>query len=322
MKAFIITVSCLVAFSIACITTNISIDKLTTSPALKNSGVTNQSGEQNNAPNGEPVIINSGNSAEGSTNADNSNQGSALNANSSNPGAVQVNGNGSGSKNSVANKNASNQQQANPLSYNKAQLINYYNNALRKTYSQPRFTVTKTEVIDVTLGELLLNGKPATGIQNLVDKVMAANKAKGGTKTQTFSSNPAVDAQERFILPSNLSSAAVRSYNVSKSGSGYVIKFTLNQESCDFTRKPPYNSSCTFPLDFTEIDLGGIGEITAAQFYYPGTTLQATIAGQGRVVRTYVEMPLSVNDAKGRGMGQELQVDISGKWLCTNIMSF
>ena len=217
------------------------------------------------------------------------------------------------------------QQQAadNPLSYNKSQIVNYYNQCLRKAYSQPKFTVQKTEVIDVQLGKMLLNGKPATGIQNLANKVVESNKAKGGTDTQSFTSgNAKVDAQKRFILPANLNTAAVRSYNVSKNGAGYIINFTLNEERCNFTTKPPYNSCCTFPLDFTEIDLGGIGQITQAEFYYPGTTLQATIDGNGRVCKTYVVMPLTVKDAKGQGMGQELQMDISGKWLCTNINQF
>ncbi len=210
-----------------------------------------------------------------------------------------------------------------PLSFNTAQLINYYNTALRKTYSQPKFNVTKTEVIDVQLGEMLLNGKPATGIQGLANKVVASNAAKGGTKKKSYTSgNVVVDARERFILPTNLTSAGVRSGNIAKSGAGYVINFTLKEERCDFRTKPPYNASCTFPLDFTEIDLGGIGQITSAQFYYPGTTLQAQIDGQGRVVKTYVVMPLTVDNASGTGMGQTLNVDISGKWLCTNVFSF
>lgn len=228
-------------------------------------------------------------------------------------------------QNKPANNNSQQQQQTgtNPLSFDKAQIINYYNQCLRKAYSQPKFTVTKTEVVDVQLGEMLLNGKPATGIQSLANRVVEANKKKGGTKTQSFtSSNAVVNAQDRFILPANLNTAAVRSYNVSKSGAGYVIKFVLNEERCDFTTKPPYNRSCTFPLDFTEIDLGGIGEITSAQFYYPGTTLTATIDGQGRVAKTDVVMPLTVNDAKGQGMGQELQMDISGRWLCTTTNQF
>ena len=100
------------------------------------------------------------------------------------------------------------------------------------------------------------------------------------------------------------------------------MKFILKAEKCDFTKKPPYNSSCTYPLDFTEIDLGGLGKITSAEFYYPGTTLTATIDNKDRVVKTYVVMPLSVTNATGSGMGQTITADISGQWLCTNIFSF
>lgn len=210
-----------------------------------------------------------------------------------------------------------------PLSFNTAQIINYYNTALKKTYSQPKFNVTKTEVIDVQLGEMLLNGKPATGIQGLANDVVAKNAAKGGTKKKSYTSGSVVvDARERFILPTNLTSAGVRAASIARSGAGYVVNFTLKEERCDFRTKPPYNSSCTFPLDFTEIDLGNIGQITSAQFYYPGTTLQAQIDGQGRVIKTYVVMPLTVDNASGTGMGMTLNVDISGKWLCTNNFTF
>lgn len=207
----------------------------------------------------------------------------------------------------------------NPLEFSKEEVVDYYNKCLNNTYSQPKFTVTKTEKIDVQLGELCLNGKPAKNLQSMANKVVASNAAKGGTKSKSFTSDTAVvNAQERFILPSNLNSDAVKSCLISKNGEGYAICFTLKEEKCDFKTKPPYNSSCTFPLDFSEIDLGGLGQITSAQFYYPGTTLTAEIDSQGRVVKTDVVMPLSVDNAKGEGMGQELTVSIEGTWYCTN----
>lgn len=210
-----------------------------------------------------------------------------------------------------------------PTEYSKEQAVDYYNNCLKNAYSQPEFTVTKTEKIDVHLDEMLLNGKPASILEGMANKVIASNAAKGGTKSKRFTNTSAVvDAQERFILPSNLTANGVKSYSVTKKGAGYMVQFTLFEEKCDFTAMPPFNSSCTFPLDANEVDLGGIGEITSAEFVYPGTVLTAIIDDQGRVAQTDVVMPLSVDHATGKGMGQDLTISISGKWLCTNVNTF
>ena len=317
-KAFTIIVSSLLATIIVCVTINVSINKIT-SNVLSTPTDNNQQGSNVQVDPNNYVDPNQQGAPNGDVNVDVNNDPTNADSNPvTQPNVPQGNGNQQQNNNQPTQASGDN-----PMNYDKAQIVSYYNNCLRKTYSQPKFTVTKTEVIDVQLGEMKLNGKPATNLQGMANKVVASNAAKGGTKTQSFTNkNAVVDAKARFILPSNLYPAAVKSYNVSRNGAGYVINFTLNAESCDFTKKPPYNYSCTFPLDFTEIDLGGLGSITSAQFNYPGTTLTATIDGQGRVVKTYVVMPLYVNNAAGQGMGQTLTMDISGKWLCTNVNTF
>lgn len=312
-NSFIKIISAMLVVIIACTSINLFINKATANVVNNNvsggdiyNGGDIQQGDANVIQNGDVIADDGSTVAQGDSSATASGNGTV-----SNQGTTA---------NSKTNTQSTGSE---PTSYSKAQLVTYYNTCLKKAYSQPKFTVTKTEVIDVQLGDMLLNGKPATGIQSMANSVVESNKKKGGTKTQQFTSSTAVvNAQDRFILPANLTAAAVKSASASKSGSGYVVSFTLNAERCNFTTKPPYNSSCTFPLDFNEIDLGNLGQITSAEFYYPGTTLTATIDGQGRVVKTYVVMPLSVDDAKGQGMGQELQVDISGKWLCTNVNTF
>lgn len=324
-KFVIKIVAALLSVIIVCVTVNSVVDKFTATAGDTNVQAGYNQPIDNSGMNNQGYIDNSQNSAAvpsdptgGNVSDVNNNSSASVVTPSGNTGTQQqapVNNNTSGGANTAAS--------GDPTTYNKQQIVAYYNQCLRKAYSQPKFTVTKTEKIDVQLGEMLLNGKPATGIQGMANKVVASNAAKGGTKTKNFTNSTAVvNAQERFILPANLNALGVKSYTVNKSGTGYTIKFTLQEERCDFRTKPPYNSSCTFPLDFNEIDLGGIGEITSAQFYYSGTTLTATIDGQGRVVQTDVVMPLSVDNAAGQGMGQTLSVDIAGKWLCTNVNKF
>lgn len=309
-KSFIIIISVMLGVAIACTAWNVALDKITSNiggeePATNIFG--NPSSNDNNS------AVNPGTTLNNGTAVTNANGQTVTNANGSNvtPGS---NSSASGSQNSSA------QQSSTILSFNKAQLVSYYNNCLKNTYSQPSFTVSKTEVVDVNVGKLLLNGKETNTIQSLANKIVEKNK-KNKTDKKSFTSSNLSD-NERFLLPTGLTSAAVKSSAIQKRGSGYEIKFVLNPESCNFTTKPPYNSSCTYPLDFTEIDLGGMGEITSAEFYYPGTSLTATIDSKGRVVKTYVVMPLSVTNATGAGMGQTITADISGQWLCTNIFSF
>lgn len=321
MKAFIITISCLVAVSVACVSTNVVVDKLTKSPVI---------GSSQNDSDENGVYDDSGNAVadngSGNANGVNTNGGEVVTDANGNKVVNKNNVNKPGaSNNSNQNQGSQNNNQGsaeNPLGYSAAQLVNYYNTCLRKTYSQPKITVSKSESIDLQLGEILLNGKPASGIQNIVDSVVSKNsKPKSGTKT--FSSNPTVDPKERYILPAGMSAAGVRNASASKSGSGYVVNFLLQAENCNFDQRPPYNNSCTFPLDFTEIDFGALGQITSAKFYYSGTTLRATIDGNGRVVQTHVVMPLEVSNAQGKGMGQEVTINsIKGTWTATNSMSF
>lgn len=323
-KIFIRVIAGMLCAVIVCLATNKVFDALSSSVA--DTGAQNNQPYSDNSnnqyvPNGDTGNVQGDNGVV----ADNGQQvqtpdtpAVVPNSNGNTQGNQQVTPSGNNSSTPTGGANSTD-----PTTFNKAQLVNYYNQCLRNTYSQPKFTVTKTEKINVQLGEMYLNGKPATNLQGMANKVVASNAAKGGTKSANFTNKTAVvDAKERFILPTNLTSAGVQSCNVKKSGSGYVINITLVSESCDFTTKPPYNRACTFPLDFTEIDLGGIGQITSAQFYYPGTKLTANVDGNGRVTKTFVYMPLSVKDAKGKGMGQELQMDISGSWECTNIFKF
>lgn len=322
MKAFIITISCLAAISIACVSTNLvvnhEVNKISGSSSVG-------AGEVVYDDEGNTVVVD-----------ENGNTVPATDANGNTVAATDANGNKVTTKAGDKNNNTNNKNQNNqnnqggqknqgssvtPPGNSTAEIVNFYNNALAKTYAQSSFSVEKSESINLQHFDIILNGKPATGIQSTVDKVVNAN-AKPKHDTKTFSSNPAVDDKDRYILPIGLTAGDVASASSSRNGSGYVVTFKLAAENCDYTQRPPHNSSCTFPLDFSEIDFGAFGKITSADFYYPGTTLQATIDGSGMVKQVYVSMPLEVTNAHGTGLGQDISIDkISGTWTCTNTMS-
>lgn len=318
-KKFTIIISSVLALMIVCTAVNITFDSLTKKVSSQNNNPDNFVAVD---PNGQTPTDNN---TQGTVIADNGTTNPNNQQNPTNSTANNGNKGNNGNQGVQQQQPQQQQQQAakNPASYSKSELINYYNNCLKTTYSQRSFTVAKTEVVDVQIKSLLLNGKQSDFLQNAANSILESNKKKSANNSGTKSfSGGNISDDKRYILPTSLYSNAVRSYNVQKNGSGYVITFTLNAEKCNFNTKPPYNSSCTFPLDINEVDLGNLGQINSADFYYPGTTLQATIDGNGRVVKTYVVMPLSVTNAVGEGVGQTVTAEISGQWLCTNIFSF
>lgn len=211
------------------------------------------------------------------------------------------------------------------LSFSKNQLIAYYNNCLKNAYSQSKMTDTKVEHVDVSISGVDI-GSLNIDVDKFANSIIENNtKNNDKPNTKTFTKGVASDgtAANQFILPTNLYADAVKTANVSKNGSGYVVTFTLNQESCSHTGTAAYNASCAWPLDIGVIDFGSAVTIQSCTFNYPGTKLTANIDSQGRVSSVKVEMPLTVANAQGKALGVTIKVGaISGKWTCTNTMTF
>lgn len=213
----------------------------------------------------------------------------------------------------------------NPLNYSKSQLIAYYNKCLNKSYSQPKINATKTEHVDVAVQGIDI-GNAGLNADDFANTIIKNNTKKNDKlQTKTFTSPTASDGTHitQFVLPANLYDAAVKTISVSKSGNGYKVVFTLNQESCAHNGVAKYNASCAWPLDINVIDFGAAVKIQSCTFNYPGTTITATIDSQGRVTNTVVEMPLTVANAQAKALGINITVGaIQGKWTCKNTMSF
>lgn len=318
-KKVIITISVMLCVAIGCTAWNVALDKMTGS--IGDIGV---NGSNDNA------IDNSQNQYYNDT----TNAGNVLQGDTGVTGASgQQNATPSGGTSNTQGGSASNQggsqasQQADSgvLKFSKNQLIAYYNNCLKNSYSQAKMTDTKVEHVDVQVSGIDI-GSLNIDVDKFAQSIISSNtKNNDKPNTKTFSRGVASDgtSANQFILPTNLYSGAVKSANVSQSGSGYVIRFTLNQESCPHNGSAPYNASCAWPLDINSIDFGSAVTIQSCTFNYPGTVLTATIDSQGRVVNVKVEMPLTVANAQGKALGVTIKVAaISGKWTCTNSMSF
>ena len=218
------------------------------------------------------------------------------------------------------------------LAYNKNQIVAYYNTCLQSSYAQTKMTDVKTEKVTIDVDSVTINGRENGTVTNMAN-LIANNNQKQIEDSKSFSIGISSDgtAASTFVLPANLSSAGVKSANISRSGSGYKVIITLVAESCGHNTKPPYNASCAWPLDINEVAgaLNGFAEITKAQFDYPGTMLTANIDAAGRVSYVRVDMPLTVKDGTGvvtkniPGVkGMVITASAHGKWVCTHTMSF
>lgn len=323
-KRFIITVSVMLGVIIGCTAWNVALDKITGSigPDISQSNNTdNSSGNVSN--NGSAGTVQNG-------------TGTVTNANgqtvtTANGTGVATN-NGTGTATGGTGTGDSAQAAANVLAYNKNQIVAYYNTCLQSSYAQARMTDKKTEQVTIGVDSVTINGKQNGAVTSIANSIASGNQ-KQTEDSKSFSNGRSSDgtAASTFILPTNLSLAGVKSASISRNGNGYKVVITLVAESCGHNSKPPYNASCAWPLDISEVAgaLNGFAEITKAQFNYPGTMLTANIDAAGRVSYVRVDMPLTVKDGTGvvtkniPGVkGMVITASAHGKWICTHTMSF
>lgn len=316
-KKFTIIISALLCVMIVCLSINLVFDKLTgnmLSPVRDNNSVSGNYGNQQNA----------GQQNGGSYNTlPNGNNGQTPD---NNPGVIPGTPDANQQNNLPTQQPVQNAE--NPLGYSKSQLITYYNNCLKKSYSQPKVNATKTEVVTVGV-EGIQVGRGGLDVDKFANSIISNNtKNNNQLQSKSFSGGRAGDGTDitRFVLPANLYDGAVKSISASKSGNGYQVVFVLNQESCSHTGVAKYNASCAWPLDINVIDFGAAVKINSCTFNYPGTKITAKIDAQGRVYDTVVEMPLTVENAQAVVNllgGIDVTVGkIDGKWVCHNTMAF
>lgn len=214
-----------------------------------------------------------------------------------------------------------------PQSYNKAQLVDYYNAALKKSYTY-KMNVSKTEQVDVKVGDVTVGGGGLINISNMTNNIIASNtKNNGVVQTKSFVNGKATDdgtSVQQFVLPTNLYADAVQDIKITQNGQGYKMEIKLKPETCSHDGVAKYNASCTWPLDVGVIDFGEAVVIHNCTFYYPGTELTAMIDAQGRVYAVKTEMPLEVSGADATAAKVvKVHVDsINGKWVCENQLKF
>lgn len=316
-KRFIAIVTALVIVMLGCVTTNVIVDSISKSIVI-NKVVSDNSGNTGNNGDVNSYVPNNGNNGGLQGNGD-------VNGTPDNNGGVPVapNAGQQGGANQQGGTNT--QTGASPLNYNKAQLVDYYNACLKKSYTY-KLNASKTEQVDVSVSGIDI-GNLNMDVDKFAQNIIANNTKKNGVvQTKSFVNGKATDdgsAVQQFILPTNLYADAVQSISIVQNGQGYKMVIKLKAETCAHDGTAKYNASCTWPLDVGVIDFGQAVTIQSCTFSYPGTVLTAMIDGQGRVYAVKTEMPLNVANAQAKAVGITIKVgSISGKWTCVNELKF
>lgn len=192
-----------------------------------------------------------------------------------------------------------------PTTYNKAQVVEYYNKCLKDSYAK-NVKVDKTDTINIRVDE-------ATGgdiVKNFVNNTILPKYAGTKTYTKTFTNGKSGDETiTGFASRTGLTPDGAKTATIVKSGSNYVITIVTVAEKSTLETPPTINKACSHPLDLATVDISP-AKVTKADFTYPGTTLKATVDANGKVLQTSINQPLS---GTGEGkLGLTLHATLSG----------
>ncbi len=186
-------------------------------------------------------------------------------------------------------------------------------------------TTKKTETIAIEVKDL---PGPVAAIVNPVVEGFT------GTTENTFTFTNGVDPEGRVPADKMIPwgrDAAVQAAGLTEATAtanadgGYTMKIKFVAESSNFdgtqnTSEPTYHMGAMDPLNLGTLDLGPI-KIAEAGLEYPGATVEATVDGQGRLVKLVQILPLS-----GYGTGKagpiKATINLAGSMDATYEMTY
>lgn len=181
---------------------------------------------------------------------------------------------------------------ADPTKYSKAQIVDYYNNAIKNTAKAAKLSVTKTENISIVVDTM----KPDSDtLKKIINENVLSKYAKPSTDSKSFTNGVASDKTKAidYLPKSKLEAAGVKTASIVKSGSNYVVTIvTIAEKTTLQNPKAKYVSQCAAPLDLASVDLGPI-KIIQADMNYPGVTIKATVSAKGTLVSSSIDQPLN-----------------------------
>ena len=239
-----------------------------------------------------------------------------------NAGTTDSDASSAGSSSSAGNANSGSASStaADPTKYSKAQIVDYYNNAIKNTAKAAKLAVTKTENISIVVDTM----KPDSDtLKKIINENVLSKYAKPSTESKSFTNGVASDKTKAidYLPKSKLEAAGVKTASIVKSGSNYVVTIvTIAEKTTLQNPKAKYVSQCAAPLDLASVDLGPI-KIIQADMNYPGVTIKATVSANGTLISSSIDQPLN-GTGTANVIGLKPSATVHGAWTQKNTYKY
>lgn len=174
-----------------------------------------------------------------------------------------------------------------PLDFDKAEIIDYYNQALKSAYASENLTVNKkTGFSNVIISSF--SPYSVDTVNNLIEKEL-----KDTDETKSFNGDAA--AAEAFLVPNALESDGAKEAAITETENGYKISITLVQEKVDYKTAPKYNTQASVPVTgLADIASQNSIKVKSSELDYQGTVITAEVDKEGKLVSLEHHMPVNV----------------------------
>lgn len=239
-----------------------------------------------------------------------------------NAGTTDSDASSTGSSSSAGNANSGSASStaADPTKYSKAQIVDYYNNAIKNTAKAAKLAVTKTENISIVVDTM----KPDSDtLKKIINENVLSKYAKPSTESKSFTNGVASDKTKAidYLPKSRLEAAGVKTASIVKNGSNYVVTIvTIAEKTTLQNPKAKYVEQCAAPLDLASVDLGPI-KIIQADMNYPGVTIKATVSANGTLVSSSIDQPLN-GTGTANVIGLKPSATVHGAWTQKNTYKY
>ena len=239
-----------------------------------------------------------------------------------NAGTTDSDASSTGSSSSAGNANSGSASStaADPTKYSKAQIVDYYNNAIKNTAKAAKLAVTKTENISIVVDTM----KPDSDtLKKIINENVLSKYAKPSTDSKSFTNGVASDKTKAidYLPKSRLEAAGVKTASIVKNGSNYVVTIvTIAEKTTLQNPKAKYVEQCAAPLDLASVDLGPI-KIIQADMNYPGVTIKATVSANGTLVSSSIDQPLN-GTGTANVIGLKPSATVHGAWTQKNTYKY
>lgn len=204
-----------------------------------------------------------------------------------------------------------------------AAIVKAYNNAINDTKKfQGTVSVHKVGTMKINLDDCSVSFLTSSINKILQGLIKDSDSSWTFTNGQHVWEDGSITELNKIVPPgggreAKLAEAGVASATATDNGDGtytMVIKLVAEKSTFDgatgATVNPSHNESVVDPLNLATLEVPSV-TITKADMDYPGTTLEATVNGDGLLTKLVVDLPMQ-GGGTGNAMGASLDVVISG----------